>query len=94
MASRTPPLSPPIGRPLVVYTFISGRPADPARGFVYPSTADGQPVFLLTKASPGADRYSRAWCGFEPDLLTFRSHLALADYVLLRQFRIGAPRVQ
>jgi hypothetical protein len=91
MSGRQPPLQPPSWRSVVLYTYVSGVPADTTRGFVYPQTADGQPALVLTRAEASeAPSFSRAWCGFEPYLLTLQSHLLLADYVLLRKMHLGA----
>jgi hypothetical protein len=88
VARQIPVLDPPAWRTVALYGYVSGVPVDSVAGPVYPSTADGQPVFLLTRAVPNAP-YSRAWCSFEPYLLTFDSHLRLADFVLLRHFGLG-----
>ena len=44
---------------------------------------------LLRRASPTSPYYSRAICGFEPWRLRANSQLALADFILLRHFRLG-----
>ena len=74
---------------VTLYSYVSGRPTSPTLG--YPETADGQPVFLLTRALQSDAYYSRAWCSFEPYVLKLQSHVALADFVLLRHFRLGLP---
>lgn len=92
MAGQVPPLLPPPGRTRVLYTYVSGVPAD--AGHVYPATADGQPVFMLTKSSPQDTQFRRALCSFEPWRLTFHSHLELADFILLRTMHLGEPEAQ
>jgi hypothetical protein len=90
MTSRQPPLSPPPWRSIVLYTYISPVPADTMRGVLYPQTADGQPVVLLSRRDPTeAPYFSRAWCGFEPYVLSLYSHVGLADYILLRKMGLG-----
>jgi hypothetical protein len=90
MAAQRPPL---LGtRSLALYTYVSGRPEDSANGFAYPQTADHQPAFVLGKRSPQDTHYSRALCGFEPYLLTFDSHLRLAEYVLVHEMGLGQPQ--
>jgi len=74
-----------------LYTYRSATPADPTNGVLYPQTADGQPAIILRKASPFDTYYSRALCGFEIWRLQRASHLALADFILLRHFRLGLP---
>lgn len=89
MAAQIPPLVPPEGRSLVPYTYVSGVPEDPDAGILYPATADGQPVFLLTRHDLGDTHYARAFCGFEPYLLTLASHQALVEYVLLQRLSLA-----
>jgi hypothetical protein len=86
-----PPLRPDprIWTPL--YEYVSSMPVDPGAGVVYPLTADGQPAIILRKAAVTDRNYSRAFCGFEVWRLNRRSHVALADQILLRQFRLGLP---
>jgi hypothetical protein len=91
LAAQVPPLVPDPRVWLAAYLCTSATPADPANGRVYPQTADGQPAVLLRKASPAAVDYSRALCGFEVWRLQLASHIALADWILLQQFRLGAP---
>ncbi len=88
---QTPPLSPPEARVVPLYYFTSPTAADPATGTLWPATADEQPAFLLARASTVSPYYSRAYCGFEPWRLSFASHLALAEFVLLRHMRLGLP---
>lgn len=91
LASQVPPLQPDPSLWLPLYTYESGVPADPAHGVVYPRTADGQPAIIVRKNRPTDPYYSRALCGFEPNRLRFESHLALADDILLQQFKVGLP---
>jgi hypothetical protein len=91
MASRQPPLEPVPGISVALYNYISWLTEDPAIGRLYPATADNQPSVVLRKASPVDAYYSRAICGFEPWRLQPRSQLALADFILLRHFRLGLP---
>lgn len=91
MARQTPPLAPASGRVRVLYECTTPTRVDPDRGIVYGATADGQPAFLLAKANDVAVDFSRAYCGFEPFRLSARSHQALAEFVLLREFRLGLP---
>jgi hypothetical protein len=89
MASQHPPLLGTLS--LALYTYVSRSPEDPARSFTYPKTADHQPALVLRKRSIQDTHYSRAICGFEPYLLTFRSHLDLADYILVHEMGLGQP---
>lgn len=93
LGSRTPPLAPAPDVWLPLYNYVSGVPSDPGAPtpVVYPLTADGQPALILRRPFPGAPQYTRAYCGFEPWRLTMASHVALADFVLLRHFRLGLP---
>ena len=90
MAQQTPPLEPAAGTSLVLYSYQSATPFDPMQNPPgYPRTADGQPVIILRKASATDPSYSRCITGFEPWRLTPASMLALADNILLRQFRVS-----
>jgi len=91
MASQSPPLVPPLGISVAVYNYVSGPGSkeDPSVNRFYPLTADNQPVFILAKGSVRDQGYSRAFCGFEPYLLSERSHRALAEFVLVHHFRLG-----
>jgi hypothetical protein len=89
LTSRQPPLAPPAWRSVVVYTYVSGVGETAQRQ--YPATGDNQPVFILARAQSTDAFYSRAWCGFEAYVLALRSHVALADFVLLRHMRLGLP---
>jgi hypothetical protein len=91
LATQMPPLLPDPRVWTAPYAYTSATPADPGAGVVYPVTADGMPAVLLRRATPVDRDYSRAMCGFEVWRLRRRSHLALADYVLLRHFRLGQP---
>jgi len=91
LARQTPPLAPSPSRVRVLYECTTPTPADPGRGILYGVTADGQPAFLLAKAHDLALDFTRAYCGFEPWRLSARSHQALAEFVLLREFRTGLP---
>jgi len=89
MARQQPPLQPDPRVWRTLYTYASSTPSDSVT--FYPNTADGQPAVILRKATP-VDRYfSRCMCGFEPHRLRPASFLALADNILLRQFRLGLP---
>lgn len=92
MGKETPPLSPEPGISVALYSYVSGVPANRSTNpqLVYPETADEQPVFILRRPFAGAPRYTRAYCGFEPWRLMQDSHVALADFVLLRHFRLGS----
>lgn len=81
------PLVPPPGLSLPLYLYQSGVPA--SSGVHWPQTADGTPAVILRKNRITDANYSRALCGFEPWLLRFDSHLALADAILLRHMRLG-----
>lgn len=90
MAQQSPPLDPELGISVVLYNFVSATPYDAnINPPGYPRTADGQPVIILRKASILEPYYSRCIAGFEPWRLQQSSMLALADYVLLRHFRLG-----
>ena len=91
LANQSPPLIPPQGISVVVYNYVSGPGSreDPSANRFYPLTADNQPVFILAKGSVRDQGYSRAFCGFEPYLLSERSHRALAEFVLVKHFRLG-----
>lgn len=93
LGSQTPPLSPDPGIWLPLYSYVSGVPRDPdaPQAVVYPRTADGQTVAILRRPYAGAARFTRAYCSFEPWRLTLESHVALADFILLRHFRLGLP---
>jgi hypothetical protein len=90
LATQAPPLVPPPWTGVVLYTYVSGLTADPERGFVYPATADGQPAFILAKASPSDPHFARAFCGFEVYLREHESHLRLVEFVLA-QFGQAPP---
>ena len=87
MATQRNPLVPLPGISVAVYCYANGYPERP--GFTYPETADGQPTFILAKGSPLDPSYTRAFCGFEPYLLSEDSHLRLAEFVLVRHFGLG-----
>ncbi len=91
LAGRQPPLRPDPAVWVSLYSYVSPKVADPTTGVLYPVTADGQPAIILRKSSVIAPYYSRALCGFEMFRLRPASHLALADNILLRQFRLGLP---
>jgi hypothetical protein len=91
MDVQTPALRPEPGISVVLYTYISGVPENPDTGMLYPATADGQPSVLLRRAQSTSPAYSRAICGFEAWRLKASSHLALANFILLRHFRLGLP---
>ncbi len=84
-----PPLEPPPGIWLPLYLYRSGVPENADTGIFWPLTADRSPSVILRRASLADPNYSRALCGFEVWLLRFDSHLALADYILLRHMRLG-----
>ena len=90
LASESPPLVSSPGISVSLYGYVSGFPENPAQGFFYPQTADNQPVFVMAKGHPTASHFSRAFCGFEVYLLDPLSHKALAEYVLMRHFQLGA----
>ncbi|MFQ5600607.1 MAG: hypothetical protein ACE5G2_08635, partial [Candidatus Krumholzibacteriia bacterium] len=90
MAQQTPPLLPLDGISVVLYTYM-GKPEDREAGFFYPETADKQPTFILAKGSIRDRFYSRAFCGFEPYLLSSISHKRLLEFILVRHFRLGQP---
>jgi hypothetical protein len=91
MSVQNPPLLPPPGISVVVYNYVSGPAVreDASVNRFYPLTADNQPVFILAKSSVRDQGYTRAFCGFEPYLLTERSHRALAEFVLVHHFHLG-----
>ena len=92
MAQQQPPLVPEEGISVVLYTFVSLTPEDPTKNPPgWPRTADNQPVIILRKASVTNLYYSRAIAGFEPWRLRPSSMVELADYILLRHFRLGIP---
>jgi hypothetical protein len=91
MASQQPPLRPPVNRWVALYYFTSVTRENPDAGLVYPATADGQPSVILRRARDTDAYYSRALCGFELWRLRTASHIALADFILLRHFRLGIP---
>ncbi len=76
---------------LGLYGYTCAMVADSTRGFVYPFTADQQPAVIVRRNLPTDLAYSRALCGFEPFRLQLGGHIALADNILLRQFRLGLP---
>jgi len=84
-----PPLEPPAGTWLPLYLYRSGVPSSSETGVGWPLTADGSPSVILRRALVTDPYYSRALCGFEVWRLRFDSHLALADYILLRHMRLG-----
>ena len=75
-------------RSLPLYTYVSGDAPRSAAQF-YPNTADGEPVFVLAKGTESDPYYTRAFCGFEPYVLSLYSHVALADFILWRHFHVG-----
>ncbi len=89
LANQNPPLVPLDGISVPLYGYVSGLPERPDDGFFYPETADNQPVFVMAKVHPTSPHFSRAFCGFEVYLLEALSHKALAEYVLVRHFRLG-----
>jgi hypothetical protein len=89
MMGEIPRLSPNRARTVPVYEYVSGVPEDQESGLFYPETADGQPVFLLTRRSTSEPRFSRAICGFDPYLLSQQSHERLTHFVLVRHFGLG-----
>ena len=74
-----------------LYSYMSATPLDPANEVLYPQTADGEASVIVRKASAFEPYYSRALCGFEVWRLHEASHEALADFILLRHFRLGLP---
>src|SRR5262249_25720253 len=89
LAQQQPPLQPDPRLWRALYNYVSPTPSNAMRA--YPATADGQPAVILRKATVLDRYYSRCLCGFEPHLLKPASFLALADDILLRQFRLGLP---
>jgi len=87
MATQHPALAPVPGLSTVLYTYRSAVPSGP--GVVYPQTADGEPVCVLTRTSPSAPFYAAAVCGFEPHLLLPVSHRQLVEFIVVRHFRLG-----
>jgi len=83
------PLQPPPGLWLPLYLYQSGVPANPETGVQWPLTADGTPAVILRKNQVTDPYYSRALCGFEVWRLSFDSHLALADVILLQSMHLG-----
>ena len=83
------PLQPPAGLWIPLYLYQSGRRANPETGVQWPRTADGAPAVILRKNRVTDPYYSRALCGFEVWRLSFDSHLALADVILLQHMRLG-----
>jgi hypothetical protein len=91
MAIQQPPLDPPSDIWVPLYTFKSLTPQDlnVTPPVLYPGTADLQPSVILRRAQRFDPYYSRALCGFEPWRLQVASHVALADFIMLRHFRLG-----
>ncbi len=91
MAGQQPPLTPLPGISTAPYLYVSGPSVreDPERNFSYPLTADRQPALVLARGAPFEPFYTRAFCGFEPYLLTRGSHRDLTQYILVRHFRLG-----
>jgi hypothetical protein len=87
MISETPQLSPDPRIWEALYTYVSPTPQTADR--LYPATADGQPAFIIRKATANDQFFSRAYCGFEVWRLRPASRLAIADFILLRHFRLG-----
>ncbi len=90
MTTQRIPLIPLPGISVPVYCYVNGFPESP--GFAYPETADRQPTFVLAKGSPLDPGYTRAFCGFEPYLLSEDAHQCLAEFVLVRHFGLGNRR--
>jgi hypothetical protein len=89
MTASVPPLHPIPGTVLPIYTYVSGVPANPSTGTLYPLTADRQAVVVLGKRSPEDALYSTALCGFPVFSLLQISHGWLTDYVLARHFGLA-----
>lgn len=89
LLTETPPLNPLPGISLPLYCYVSGLPENPQTGFFYPETADNQPALLLAKGAPSELYFTRAFCGFEPYVLESLSHERLAQFILVRHFRLG-----
>ncbi len=85
MANQSPPLIPRFGISTAPYVYISTSLRDKQ----YPETAQGQPVLILAKSAPQARFYTRAFCGFEPYLLSQQAHQRLTEYIIVRHFRLG-----
>ncbi len=86
---ENPPLVPLPGISLDVYCYVAQLRENPSAGFFYPETSDNQPALVLAKGMPSEPYYSRAFCGFAPNLLEEQSHNRLAQFVLVRHFRLG-----
>ena len=91
LAQQQPRLNPDPAVWEALYSYVSPTPRDPANGVLYPATADGEPALIVRKTSAFERYYTRAMCGFELIRLREESHLALADFILLRHFRLGLP---
>jgi hypothetical protein len=91
MALATPPLRPIDGMLLAPYVYSSGFVEGSTPQMHYPLTADGQPALVMRKSRAEDQRFTRAFCGFEPWLLRSESHRRLIQYVLVHQMHLGAP---
>ncbi|UCE01519.1 MAG: hypothetical protein JSW67_09515 [Candidatus Latescibacterota bacterium] len=89
MLLEQPPLTPDPRVVVPLYLYISGEPQKDS--FQYPQTADNQPALLLARGNAVDPTFSRAFCGFEPFLLEEINHKLLAQFILVRHFRLGQP---
>ncbi len=89
LAGENPPLVPLPGISLNLYCYVAQLRENPDTGFFYPETSDNQPALILAKGAPSEAYYSRAFCGFEPNLLEELSHNRLVQFIVVRHFRLG-----
>lgn len=90
LVTAQPSLIPLAGISVNLYCYVSAATArENPPDFTFPATADNQPVFILAKGNVRDPYYSRAFCGFEVSLLEEVSHRQLAEFILVRHFRLG-----
>jgi hypothetical protein len=90
LLSQKLPLVPLPGISLSLYSYVAQLKEDPNVPRFYPDTSDNQPAFILARNTAFDPYFSRAFCGFDPALLEQLSHEQLAQFVLVRHFRLGA----
>jgi hypothetical protein len=85
MSQETPPL---LGKPGVIdlYRYRSAKTLSST--LFFPNTADQQPVFMLAKHRATDRLHSRAFMGFESELLTPEAQQRLLDFIVWRHFRV------
>ena len=85
MSDARPPL---LGKPgaIDLYRYRSATPL--SSDVTFPNTVDKQPVFILAKHRPTDRLHSRAFMGFEAELLTPEAHQRLVDFIVWRTFRV------